>query len=124
MKKLLICMIFIMPVLSTAQEPGPELLGDIAANISSYKNKTVTMKLRLKNIDRIFERITFYDSKNMDIEFDISSPAAKEKLKPSLINSHEGMEYIVVFTVKDIGNLGKLTTDLENFSPAILKSLP
>lgn len=108
----------------SAQNSKPVLLKEIISDINSYKNKTISMKLKLKNIDSIFEKITFYDSKNNDIEFDYSSKELQSKLKNDFLNLHEGMEYIVVFRIKDAGNLGRISANLESFIPAILELLP
>ena len=72
----------------------------------------------------ITDRYTNYDSKNIDIEFDYSSKELKKKLKNNFLNIHEGMDYEVVFKLKDAGSLGRLTGELESFIPAILDKLP
>jgi hypothetical protein len=55
-------------------------IGKIISEIDNYKDKTVTLQLRLKHLDRIFEKITFYDSENIDVEFDISGKERKKML--------------------------------------------
>ncbi len=99
-------------------------LGDIAKNIERYRNKTLTLDLRLKRIDRIFDKIIFYDSKNHDIAFDISEYKKKSSFKREVLNLHEGMVYLVSFIVKDVGNIGDVIGELLNFEIAILGKLP
>jgi hypothetical protein len=100
------------------------LLSDIAAKIGEYKNKTVTLRLKFKYADRIFEKISFYDRKNNDIEFDISSKETKKLIIRDMLNLHEGMGYLVTFTVRNIGKNSELIADLLSFKPAVLDSLP
>ena len=116
--------IIALSVTAGAENSRPVLFKEINTDITAYKNKTISMKLKLKNIDYIFEKITFYDPKNIDIEFDFSSKELQKKLKNDFLNVHEGMDYIVTFTVKDSGNLGRITADIESFKPAILDILP
>jgi hypothetical protein len=104
-----------------AEEIG---LDDIARNIERYRNKTVTFELRLKRIDRIFDKIIFYDSKNHDIAFDISEYKKRDTFEREILNLHEGMVYLVEFIVKDVGNIGDVIGELVNFEIAILKKLP
>jgi hypothetical protein len=100
------------------------LLSDIAAKIVEYKNKTVTLRLKLKYADRIFEKISFYDRKNNDIEFDISSKETKKLIVQDMLNLHEGMGYLVTFTIRNIGKNSEVVADLLSFTPAVLDSLP
>lgn len=100
------------------------LLQDIANNISKYKNKTITLKLKLKFVDNIFEKIIFYDKKNHDIEFDFSQKVKEKKFKMEMLNLHNGMDYYVTFIVSDTGNLGRIIGDLQNFKPIILLKIP
>ncbi len=124
-KFIILCLVIIAVSISAgAENAKPVLFKEIITDITAYKNKTISMKLKLKNIDYIFEKIIFYDPKNIDIEFDFSSKELQKKLKNDFLNAHEGMDYIVMFTVKDSGNLGRITADLESFKPAILDILP
>ncbi len=124
-KVIKLCIVILaVSISATAENTRPVLFKEISSDITAYKNKTISMKLKLKNIDSIFEKITFYDPKNIDIEFDFSSKELQKKLKNDFLNAHEGMDYIVMFTVKDSGNLGRITADLESFKPAILEILP
>ncbi|HOT44971.1 MAG TPA: hypothetical protein PLM53_19265 [Spirochaetota bacterium] len=99
-------------------------LDKIVKNINSYKAKTITIPLRLKYVDKIFEKIIFYDKKNHDIEFDISDRFLKKRIAPDMINIHEGMDYHVTFVVQNIGNLGQIIAELKGFKPVILDSVP
>ena len=100
------------------------LLAEIAANINDYKSKTITLRLKLKHVDRIFEKIIFYDKKNHDIEFDISARDIKKRLAPDMLNLHEGMDYNVTFVVRNVGNLGGIIAELKGFKPVILDAVP
>lgn len=105
--------------------PGKDtLLSDIAENINDYKSKTITLRLKLKHVDRIFEKIIFYDKKNHDIEFDISTRDIKKKLASDMLNLHEGMDYNVTFVVRNVGNLGYIIAELKGFKPVILDAVP
>jgi hypothetical protein len=122
MKSLLILIFFsLTQLLLYAEEIG---LDDIARDIERYRNKTVTLELRLKRIDRIFDKIIFYDSKNHDIAFDISEYKKSGTFEREILNLHEGMVYRVEFIVKDVGNIGDVIGELVNFEIAILKKLP
>ena len=100
------------------------LLAEIATNIEANKSKTITLKLKLKHLDRIFERISFYDRKNHDIVFDISAKETKNRLAPDLRNIHEGMDYFVTFVVRNVGRAGELIADLQGFRPVLLEYIP
>jgi len=97
---------------------------EIAASINTYKTKTITLRLRLKQVDRIFEKIVFYDTKNHDIEFSISDRDLKKGLAADMLNVHQGLEYNVTFTVRDAGSAGNILADLKGFKPVILDALP
>jgi hypothetical protein len=103
---------------------GPIVLSRIAADMGAYQGKTVTMVLRLKGVDRIFERITFYDTKNHDIVFDVSGREIKKKLKKPMLNLHEGLDYRVTFTVDRLGAQGLIMAELVDFVPVIVDLLP
>ena len=109
-----------------AQETGSRsiMLGEIAGNIGNYKSKTITLHLKLKHVDSIFEKITFYDKKNHDIEFDISDRFLKKRIASDLLNLHEGMEYNVTFVIQNVGNLGQIIGELIRFKPVLLDKVP
>jgi uncharacterized secreted protein with C-terminal beta-propeller domain len=100
------------------------LLNDIARDIASYKEKTVTLKLKFKFADNIFNKIYFYDSKNIDIVFDISVLKTGDSFRRDMVNLHQGLDYLVTFTVKDVGALGLLTGELQGFTIYALTRLP
>ena len=122
----IICFIILIfgAVCIHAEEGTGTTLSRVSAEIDAYKGRIITLELRLKVIDRIFEKITFYDSDNHDIEFDVSGRSIKKKLRDKLLNSHEGMLYLVTFRVEGAGKLGGLTGELEDFSPVILEKIP
>lgn len=97
---------------------------EISSNIQRYKNKTISLKLRLRNIDLVFDKIYFYDNKNHDITFDISTLKKKKLFKKIVLNLHEGMFYAVSFMVKDVGSLGEVIGELQNFEVIILNKIP
>ncbi|MBN1534013.1 MAG: hypothetical protein JXA20_15190 [Spirochaetes bacterium] len=99
-------------------------LREIAAGIDRYRNTNVTMRLKLKLHDSVFEKIVFYDAKNHDIEFDISRREDRKRLAGQMRDIHEGMVYRVVFTVRDVSPLGVLLGDLLEFRPLLLDLLP
>lgn len=103
---------------------GDTLLAEISGNIDAYKSRTLTLRLRLKHVDKIFEKITFYDAKNHDIEFDYSPRALKKKLAADFLNIHEGMYYSVTFVVQNVGNLGEIIAELKGFKPVVLETVP
>jgi len=125
MKKLLTAILLIFfHAASYSAEGDNILISDIIANIDNYKNQTVTLNLKLKHIDKIFEKIVFYDKENIDIEFDISGKVKKKQLAKNMINIHEGMIYRVKFTVIGSGTIGGLTGDLHEFIPLIFDNIP
>lgn len=124
---LILAMLVCLPLAAQVAAPSENrqpLLMEIAASINAYKTKTLTLRMRLKQVDRIFEKITFYDSKNHDIEFDISSKETKKRLAADMLNVHQGLEYNVTFTVRDAGSAGNVIADLKGFKPVILDALP
>jgi len=124
MKKLLTIIFILTSVVCYPVDNRKILISEIIANIENFKNKTIEGEFRLKYLDRIFEKIVFYDSENADIEFDISGKTKKKELTPYLLNVHEGMIYKVKFTVIGAGTLGGLTGDLIEFTPVIIDSIP
>lgn len=107
-----------------SQEQKNLLLNDIAGNITSYQNKTITLTLRLKNIDTTFDKIAFYDKKNIDIIFDIAELKKTKQFKKEAQNLHQGLEYNITFIVKNVTKYGIIMGDLLSFQPVILSKLP
>ncbi|HPF07200.1 MAG TPA: hypothetical protein PK293_14265 [Spirochaetota bacterium] len=120
--RLLLFIVFISAAVYGEDKEGS--LGKIIAEIDNYKDKTVTLELRLKHLDRIFEKIVFYDSENIDIEFDISGKERKKALARDLLNLHEGMLYSVTFRVIGSGNLGGLLGEIQGFKPIVIEIIP
>ncbi|HOP28121.1 MAG TPA: hypothetical protein PKZ64_01020 [Spirochaetota bacterium] len=120
--RLLLFIVFISAAVYGEDKEGS--LGKIIAEIDNYKDKTVTLELRLKHLDRIFEKIVFYDSDNIDIEFDISGKERKKALARDLLNLHEGMLYSVTFRVIGSGNLGGLLGEIQAFKPIVIEIIP
>ncbi len=124
MKRIISLIIVLTASFSFSAENQDKLISDIIANIDNYKNTEITINLRLKYVDRIFEKIVFYDSENIDVEFDISGKAKRKELSGYLMNIHEGMIYSVRFTAVGSGTLGGLTGDLHEFTPVIFDLIP
>ena len=99
------------------------LLSDIINKKEAYINRDAKMILRFKNFDSIYDKIIFYDRKNYDIAFDISKDK-DTKFRNDILNLHEGLKYIVVFTLKDIDDFGNILADLISFKPLILFKIP
>ncbi|MFA5519325.1 MAG: hypothetical protein WDA74_08730 [Spirochaetota bacterium] len=121
-KKYLIAFLIILPLI--LQADIDLTISKIVYEIDVYQNKPVNMTLKLKQVDRIFEKIIFYDSENIDIEFDVSGKEAKKRLRNDMLNLHEGMAYRVSFIVTGTGNLGGLIGILESFTPLFLDKIP
>jgi len=99
-------------------------LNDIAKNLPEYKDKIISLKLRLKLLDKTFSKIIFYDNKNIDIEFDIEKELKEVKLKSNILNLHRGMLYTVTFKVNSIGYIKEVIGELIDFKPVILDRIP
>ena len=100
------------------------LLKDIAKNIEDFRNKTITLKLKLKNIDINFDKMVFYDRKNYDIYFDISIIKKNKLFQRDFLNLHEGMEYLVQFIIRDVTEGNVIIGDLLSFKSIVLLKLP
>jgi hypothetical protein len=126
MKNPIITLIFILFIQTSLlpQQQENLILNDIATNIGNYKNKTVTLKLKLKNLDTVFDKIVFYDRKNIDIIFDIAALKKQNEFQKQALNLHQGLDYFVVFTVKELTTGKSVIGDLISFSPVILSKLP
>ncbi len=120
MKKLLAVLIVLFTTIAYPQS----YLYELSDNIETYKNKQITMTLKLKRYDTVFQVITFYDTKNHDITFDCISLIKQSWFMQQRLNLHPGMEYRVTFTVKGVGNLKEVIADLDYFEPAIIQKLP
>ena len=96
----------------------------LAEKIHSYQNTQQILKLRLRNYDRVYERIIFYDADNRDLFFDISSKEIKKRIRGDMLNLHEGLLYEVTLVVKSAGKTGEITGELVSFKPVVLKKIP
>ncbi len=103
---------------------NPDSLSGLLRDIDGHRDKVVEMNLRLKNYDRVFGQLVFYDSDNIDIVFDISRDEIKGLLKEDLLNVHEGMLYRVRMQVKGKGSLGGIIAEIINFKPLIFQIIP
>ncbi len=130
MKKILFSLLFSAVMLSPlcaeeASHPSePETVAKLLSGMDHYRDQEITMKLRLKQVDRIFFTVSFYDSENHDIVFDVPSKDAWKNLSGCLLNAHTGMLYSVKMMVKGSGNLGLPDAELLSFEPVILDLMP
>ena len=127
MKKFYFYIILIFLAVSSgilfSQESENPLLKDIFSGISNYKNKEITLKLRFRNLDTIFDKIIFYDRKNYDIIFDTSEIKKTREFKKQALNLHPGLEYLVTFKVRDVSDY-YVSGDLIGFQAFIITRLP
>jgi hypothetical protein len=100
----------------------PDRFSQIQSNRDG--GKEIVMVLKLKGINRDFRTIAFYDSDNIDIEFDIDRYEKKPRVAASMRNIHEGMRYKVRFTVNGKAPNGLIEGTLVEFSPLFLENLP
>jgi len=107
-----------------SQNNNSFLLHDITRESGKYRGKKITATLRFKNIDFVFNSITFYDKKNIDISFDISIHKAMIEYQLEMLNLHRGLEYKVSFLVNDVDNQGVINGELISFIPLLLYKLP
>jgi len=99
-------------------------LSAIVRDIESWENKSIEMNLKLKKVDYLFERIVFYDTDNINIEFSIAEKKKKKELAGDLLNAHDGVLYRVKFTIAGSGNLGGLMGELHGFIPVFSDHVP
>jgi len=120
--KLLIPLLMVFSVLFAQDDRLT--LSAIVRDIDSWQNKSLEMNLKLKKIDYLFEKIVFYDSDNINIEFSIAGKKKKKELAGDLLNAHDGVMYSVRFTIVGSGNLGGLTGELQGFTPVYSDYVP
>ncbi|MFW5709848.1 MAG: hypothetical protein ACOCXW_00105 [Bacteroidota bacterium] len=99
-------------------------LNEIAENIDDFKGKTVTMELKMKYHDHIYNVLTFYDKNNIDIAFDIKELQNDPRFKKQMLNLFRGRSYTVTFEVLKKGNLGFLIGKLIEVEPSFIKKIP
>ena len=114
----------LLAALSLSGEDNTLTFRKIVRDMDSWKNKNVVMDLRLKQVDYLFEKIVFYDSENIDIEFSFADKKKKKELAADLLNAHDGVLYHVSFTILGSGNLGGLIGDLKGFTPVFSDLIP
>lgn len=119
---------FLIPLLMAftvlSAEDEKLTLSAIVRDIDLWKNKPVEMNMKLKKVDYLFEKIVFYDSENINIEFSISDKKKKKELAGDLLNAHDGVLYSVKFTILGSGNLGGLIGELHGFTPVFSDYVP
>ncbi len=111
----------------TGQTSSPDqdvLVRDIIREPASYQGKTLNLKMRFKNLDEVFNTITFYDRKNLDITFDFEIQRTMPEYRNEILNLHRGLEYIVTFVVNGVSEQGIIEAELVGFKPDCLLKLP
>ena len=99
-------------------------LNAINKSMETYRNKEVTMLLRLKNVDYTMLRITFYDKDNIDITYDIDRYEKNKRLLESMQSLHEGSRYLVIFTVREKDQNNMISGVLSEFKLYFIDKLP
>jgi hypothetical protein len=100
------------------------LIRDIVREPASFQGKTLYLKLRFKTLDDVFNTITFYDRKNIDITFDFEIQKTMPEYRNEILNLHRGLEYIVTFIVNGVSEQGIIEAELVGFKPDCLLKLP
>jgi hypothetical protein len=108
----------------SAEDTAQPLLNELAGASEEYEGKKITLILKFKTLDRIFNKIYFYDRKNIDIVFDIAIQADMAEYTNEILNLREGMDYSVTFLFDGMGNIGLIKGELIRFTPVILSKLP
>jgi hypothetical protein len=101
----------------------PETLTAVGESIAAMKGQALTMDLRLRNIDRVMEKIWFYDKENVDVVFDITGFLKNPVLVSSMADAHPGVVYRVMFTPESVMQQGTLEGRLQSFSPVFLDKI-
>ena len=108
-----------------AQDEKQNRLTPVVTEVEKYAGKKIQMSLKLKDVDYVMEKITFYDSDNMDIVFDIAGYNKRNsKLRIDMKSIIPGALYNVRFTVKNVGPDGILMGELESFWPEFADRIP
>jgi len=89
-----------------------------------FSARQVEMILRLRNHDKLFERIVFYDEDNVDIVFEIPEWSKNKKMRKYYRNIREGALYRVTFLMKGKNQTGGVSGDLISFTPVYLEKIP
>jgi hypothetical protein len=92
--------------------------------IEKDNNREVLLVLKLKDINKEFRTISFYDADNIDIVFDIDRYEKKPLLVKSMRNIHEGMPYKVRFILNGKAANGLFEGTIVEFSPLFIDKLP
>lgn len=111
-------------LINTGYAFSQDTLDHIASNIDEYRGRTVSMELKLKYHDPVFNVLTFYDSNNTDITFDIKELQDDQEFKKQMLNLYRGRSYTVTFEVQKKGNLGYVLGKLIELEPSFLKKIP
>ncbi len=126
--KRILCLIIILTVCpAPAQKKSAGeglLLSDLMKAPSEYSGREIVLILKLKNRDDIFEKLVFYDRRNADISFDISSKETKKRLSKAFLNLHEGLDYRVKFLVKSIDPVSGVVGEIFSLEPVLIEKLP
>jgi len=108
-----------------AQDEKQNRLTPVISEVEKYNGKIIQMSMKLRDVDYVMEKITFYDSDNMDVVFDISGYNKRNsKLRKYMRNVIPGALYRVRFTVKSVDPDGALMGELESFWPEFSEKIP
>ncbi|HEY1406933.1 MAG TPA: hypothetical protein VF857_10015 [Spirochaetota bacterium] len=121
---ILVIMIALSFNMVDAQSEKKDRLTPVIDSIGNYKDKPVSMVLRLKDVDYTMERITFYDDDNIDIIFDIANYKKNKVLSKDIQTVHPGIRYRVSFTVKGVDPGGLVSGQLTEFVPVYFDKIP
>ena len=107
-----------------SQNQPLDSLNALLQSFDSYRDKEVTMVLRLKNVDYVMEKIAFYDKDNIDITFDIDRYEKNRKISESMRDIHEGSRYYVTFTVREKDQNNMISGAVSEFRMYFVDKLP
>ena len=105
-----------------ASEPNLTF-AQIVENFDEYKDKEITVNLRLRSLDRDFHNIMFYDSRNRNISFDYSDSRPMKRLVKANPLLHDGLMYKVRFIPRDVDERSNIRADLLGYEPLFFESL-
>ena len=107
---------------ANASEPNLTF-AKMVENFDEYKDKEITVNLRLRSLDRELQYIIFYDSKNRNISFDYSNSRPIKRLIKANPLLHDGLVYKVRFIPRDLDERSNIKADLLGYEPLFFERL-